>query len=120
MLAWVTIATGCVAVDGDTLRCGKERVRLLGIDAPEMPGHCRRGRECVPGDPFASRDALAAMLDRRLKMRRLGRDFYGRTLAIVEARGRDLSCHQVRAGLAIYKARYDRKGLVARRCEEGQ
>jgi endonuclease YncB( thermonuclease family) len=26
----------CVAVDGDTLRCGSERVRLLGIDAPEI------------------------------------------------------------------------------------
>lgn len=32
-----------VAIDGDTLRCGRERIRLLGTDAPELPGHCQRG-----------------------------------------------------------------------------
>ncbi len=49
-------------VDGDTLRCGSERVRLAGIDAPEMPGHCRPGRECTAGDAFASRDGLQALV----------------------------------------------------------
>src|ERR1700712_1173347 len=48
----------CRVVDGDTLRCGNERVRLLGIDAPELPGHCRIGRACAPGDPYASTASL--------------------------------------------------------------
>src|SRR3546814_4753345 len=36
------IACRPTVVDGDTLRCGGTRIRLQGIDAPEMPGHCRR------------------------------------------------------------------------------
>jgi endonuclease YncB( thermonuclease family) len=26
----------CVAIDGDTIRCGQEKVRLARVDAPEM------------------------------------------------------------------------------------
>jgi endonuclease YncB( thermonuclease family) len=36
-------------LDGDTLRCGDTRIRLLGMDAPEM-GACLRWRTCIPGD----------------------------------------------------------------------
>lgn len=34
-------------IDGDTFDCGSTRIRLHGIDSPEMPGHCRSGRECT-------------------------------------------------------------------------
>ena len=34
-------------IDGDTIHCGYTRVRLAGIDAPEMPGHCQPGRACT-------------------------------------------------------------------------
>ncbi len=90
-----------VAIDGDTLRCGGERIRLLGIDAPEMPGHCRRARRCVPGDPFASKAALAAMLRGPAIIQRSGRDRYGRTLARVRVNGIDLSAAQIRTGMAV-------------------
>ncbi|MFN2473993.1 MAG: thermonuclease family protein [Sphingomicrobium sp.] len=45
-------------MDGDTLRCGSIRLRLLGIDAPELPGHCARYRQCAPGDGFESKRSL--------------------------------------------------------------
>lgn len=45
-------------VDGDTLRCGSIRLRLLGIDAPELPGHCAAYRECAPGDGITSKRSL--------------------------------------------------------------
>lgn len=49
--------------DGDYIRCdGFGRSRLYGIDAPEMPGACRSGRTCVPGDPYDSRDNLRALV----------------------------------------------------------
>lgn len=35
------------AIDGDTLRCSSIRLRQLGIDAPELTGHCPAYRACV-------------------------------------------------------------------------
>lgn len=69
------------AIDGDTIRHEGKRLRLLGIDAPELPGHCRRGRVCVEGDPVASRDALQRLLDAG-EVRCFGNrmDVYGRAL----------------------------------------
>lgn len=103
MIEWVALACTLVAVDGDTLRCGRERIRLLKIDAPEMPGHCQRARQCVAGDPFASKQALEAMLVGQATIERRGRDRYGRTLARVRVNGVDLSDYQVRTGAAVYR-----------------
>lgn len=103
-MSFVALACLLVAVDGDTLRCGGERIRLLGIDAPEMPGHCRRGRQCVEGDPHASKAALSAMLKGKATIERRGHDHYGRTLARVRVSGVDLSDAQLRSGsAAIYR-----------------
>lgn len=91
------------AVDGDTLRCRNlGPVRLLAIDAPELPGHCRQGRVCTEGDGPASRAALArSIAARRVVCTPAGRDGYGRILARCSAGGRDLSCAQVEAGFAV-------------------
>lgn len=107
----------CTVIDGDTIRCGTEKIRLLGIDAPEMPGHCRAGRVCVTGDPFASRSSLSAGLaGRQITLRRFAPDRYGRTLAIVLADGENLSCRQVEKGMAVYKRGWDNGRQVARDC----
>lgn len=109
----------CTVTDGDTIRCGNERIRLLAIDAPEMPGHCARGRNCVEGDPFASSDSLrAAMKDQALTIERVGVDRYGRTLGMVYAGRRNLSCAQIEAGHAVYVRRYDNGRRVARDCPD--
>ena len=108
----------CVTVDGDTLRCGSLRIRLLGIDAPELPGHCAEGRDCAPGDPYESSrslkealgDGFSVMIDP------VGTDRYGRTLAMVQGRRGDLSCWQLSHGQAIYKWRWDNGGRVAKAC----
>ncbi len=102
-MSFVALTCLLIAIDGDTLRCGKERIRLLGIDAPEMPGHCRRGRSCVQGDPYASKAALASMLKGQVTIERRGQDRYGRTLASVRVNGVDLSDAQVRGGMAIVR-----------------
>ncbi|MDE8654727.1 thermonuclease family protein, partial [Novosphingobium album (ex Liu et al. 2023)] len=61
------LCLAAIAIDGDTLRCANiadanGRVRLAAIDAAELPGHCRRGRDCAPGDPGLARSALAELL----------------------------------------------------------
>lgn len=106
----------CWATDGDTIRCGKERIRLLGIDAPELPGHCRKGRRCAPGDPYASKASLSGAMAGRLSIRRVGRDRYGRTLALVSGASGDLSCYQLAHGRAIYRADWDNGRLLASIC----
>lgn len=98
-----------VAVDGDTVRCaGRANVRLTGIDAPEMPGHCRRGRACTPGNPWRARAALRQLLHAGLiTCTTTGYDHYARTLAICINRHRvNLNCQMIRTGHAV--ARYTR------------
>jgi micrococcal nuclease len=101
------LACTLVAIDGDTLRCGRERIRLLGIDPPEMRGHCRRGRVCVKGDPIHSKAMLARVLRGSATIQRVSHDRYGRTLATVRDNGVDLSCHQLASNQAIYVAQWD-------------
>lgn len=116
--AYSDTVTNCRVVDGDTLHCDSGRVRLLGIDAPELPGHCAQGRDCAPGDPYeSSRSLEAGMGDgSSLKIDNVGTDRYGRTLAMVRGARGDLSCWQLAHGEAIYKPKWDNGGLVAATC----
>ena len=59
---WTLDTSNARAIDGDTLRTGNTRLRLLNIDAPELPGHCRPGRHCAPGNPWESMAALQRLL----------------------------------------------------------
>lgn len=99
------LGVGCVSpvvVDGDTLRCGSTRIRLSSIDAPEMPGHCRPGRECTPGDPYASTGNLRSLVNgQAVECRQVDTDHYGRAVARCSVRGQDLSCAQVEGGFAV-------------------
>ena len=90
--------------DGDAIHCaGNGRsMRMYGIDAPEMPGACRPGRRCTPGDPYASRDYLAGLTDgRRVACIQMDTDAYGRRVVRCTADGADLSCAMVAAGMAV-------------------
>lgn len=101
-MPFATLACMLIAIDGDTLRCGQERIRLLGIDVPELPGHCVEGRRCAPGDPVASKAALADASRGSATIERQGRDVHGRTLARIRVNGINLSCSQIASGHAIY------------------
>lgn len=99
------------AVDGDTIACANlpARVRLLGIDAPELPGHCHKGRQCTPGNGEASARALAALLKTGpVRVAAEGHDRYGRILARVTVGSVDASCRMLATGDAV--RRYSRIG----------
>jgi len=92
------------AVDGDTVRCINlpKPVRLVGIDAPELPGHCRQGRTCVPGDGAWARRSLARLMaGNRVTVTFTGRDRYGRYLGILWVEEINLNCEMLRAGQAV-------------------
>lgn len=103
-------------VDGDTLRCGSERLRLLGIDAPEIE-RCPRWRVCAPGDGQAAKLSLSAALRfGPVRYERVTIDRYGRTVAVVWAGRMNLSCWQLRQAQAIYKANWDNGRRIGRVC----
>ena len=115
MLSALFLAAAVMAIDGDTLRVGRERIRLSGIDAPEIHG-CPRYRTCVRGDGQASRRSLQGMMSGSLSVRRLGFDKYGRTLALVYSNGVNVACEQIRRGQAVYVGRWDTEGRLAAEC----
>lgn len=107
MIAFAAASFACASPwhhDGDNIRCAGAdgTMRLYGIDAPEMPGSCRPGRRCTPGDPYAARDALRALTDgRRVTCEQLDTDNYGRPVVLCEAGGVDLSCAMIASGHAV-------------------
>ncbi len=106
----------CRVTDGDTVRCGDERVRMVELDAPEMR-RCRRGRVCVPGDPRASKAALErAMQGRRVTVVRYGRDHYRRTLADVRVGSQSMTCRQILMGHAQPQLKWGDYGVIAEDC----
>ena len=115
-MSFVALACMLVAIDGDTLRCGAERIRLIGIDAPELPGHCAQGRDCAPGDPIAAQASLAALAKGSAEIERDGLDDYGRTLARLRVNGTELSCAQLKKGHAVYRSEWDPVGSVTLSC----
>lgn len=75
-------ARRCKAIDGDTVRCGRERIRLREVYAAE------RG---APGAE-SQRRALQRQLDSGdVRIRRHGKDAFGRTLGDVYVDGRRIS-----------------------------
>ena len=101
--------------DGDTFRCTTgERVRLSSIDSPEMPGACRLGRSCAPGDPYAAKAALEGLIGGREVECQPDRKSDDRIAAWCSADGVDLNCAMVRSGHAIRLPQYDAERRLCR------
>jgi endonuclease YncB( thermonuclease family) len=106
------------ASDGDSLRIGDERLRLLDIDAPELDQTCRReGLDWACGR--AARDRLAQLADGNLQCSTFGRDQYQRLLAVCRADDVDINAQMVREGLAVSSNGYGREEREAREAGQG-
>ena len=92
-------------IDGDSLSCGAERIRLVGFDTPEtFRAKCASERHL--GDRATAR--LSELLKRpdvrlvrlRTPDGKIERDKYGRTLAKLYIGGEDVGDILIREGLA--------------------
>lgn len=94
-------------VDGDTLEIGTTRVRLEGIDAPELAQMCTT-QDGKPWPCGADAAKLLRSLTRggEIACDTTGFDKYHRTLAICYADGMDVNAAMVQAGLAWAFVRY--------------
>lgn len=101
--------------DGDTIRIGDTRIRLKGIDAPEMEQACtREGRSYRCGD-VARRALIDTIAGRAVQCRASGRDRYRRVLAQCTVGGVDIGTRMVEQGWAVsYGRDYDMQELRAR------
>lgn len=91
-------------IDGDTLMIDGERIRIYGLDCPEIL-HPLRGYD--PG--VRAKYALAVLLEgKTITLKRRGTDRYGRTVAKVFADGRDVTCSMIRAKVCREYVRYSK------------
>lgn len=111
-------------VDGDTLRVGAATVRLQGIDAPESSQTCtdRSGGEWACGK--SATRALAQLAARgTVRCDPMGKDVYGRILAVCRTGEVDINRQLVLDGWAYafvkYDSRYRPEEDAARRAGRG-
>ena len=109
-----------IVVDGDTLRFGPTRVRLIGIDAPELDQTCSDAGEQEYDCGAEAKRFVAGLVDAgEVSCTRSGRDRYGRVLANCLADGRDLSQAIADAGWAVTEINYAAASLAARAARRG-
>jgi endonuclease YncB( thermonuclease family) len=107
-------------VDGDTLRLDGERIRLLGIDAPELAQSCSDASGADWSCGAVARTQMASMVGSvEVMCRPDGRDRYSRTLAHCSVGTVDLGQAMVRAGLAVSDGEYFREETSARADKAG-
>jgi endonuclease YncB( thermonuclease family) len=120
-----TLTGRAKVIDGDSLEVAGQRIRLLGIDAPERQQRCRN----AAGDVYAcgrgaTRALSAAIGGRAVACTLLTHDRYDRDVAMCFAGGRDLGETMVRAGHATElpqhsDGRYGEAERAAREAKRG-
>jgi endonuclease YncB( thermonuclease family) len=115
-----TLAGFGEAVDGDSLLLAGQKVRLKGVDAPEMNQYCqnRVGRDYACG--VEAKRWLRAQLQRGAVTCRIeGRDRYNRMLGVCAVGQSDLNAAIVREGVAVAYGAYAREEREAQRAQAG-
>jgi len=104
------------AVDGDTLSAGGERMRLQGIDAPELDQTCmdHQGKDWACGIE-ARRLLVRLVADSSTECLGRSRDKYHRLLVRCHMGSVNINGAMVRQGLAIASGHYAEEQAVARR-----
>ena len=99
MILLATVLCSMLAItDGDTFVCNDEKIRVLGLDAPET-FFARCDAEYRLGK-VAKRRLEQIIGGANLEIRRNGKDRYGRTLAQIVADGTDVAEVMITEGLA--------------------
>lgn len=105
--------------DGDSLTLSGKRIRLEGIDAPELDQHCTRRGSAYPCGQEAKAALQHLIGDAEVTCRGGQRDRYDRLLARCTARDIDINHAMVEAGWAVAYGAYGEAQSRARRAGRG-
>lgn len=99
--------------DGDSLRINDIRIRLYGIDAPELKQECENsdGKHYPCG--IKAKDFLQGLSKFRVKCRQIEIDNYNRVVAICYSAKTDINQKMVEAGWAVAFTRYSNSYVAA-------
>jgi endonuclease YncB( thermonuclease family) len=119
----ILLCLAATVIDGDSIRCRNlGEVRLLGIDTADYRSSrpCRGNygdHVCNDNQARAAKVSLRTALVRgTVRVMPVSRDRYGRMIAVVTVGTTNLSCFQIRRGVARYIGRYDNGGMIAKDC----
>lgn len=102
----ITLTGSAAVIDGDTLRIGKERVRLFGVDAPELGQLCGEPEARISCGLKAADWLRNRVEGRRLDCSVVDRDRYSRIVARCRIAGLDIGGALVEAGWATAYREY--------------
>jgi endonuclease YncB( thermonuclease family) len=103
-----------VATDGDSIRIDNTRIRLNGIDAPELEQICKRGGKTYLCGENARDALLSLILHNQITCRSAGRDKYKRVLAKCSIGDVDVGARMVASGWALSYGDYTRQEEAAK------
>ena len=96
-------------IDGDTIDIAGTRIRLEGIDAPEVGQTCQNAKaETWDCGNAATRVMLALTQGQEVKCQTSGLDKYGRILAVCFVSGVDINAEMVKRGYAWAFVKYSK------------
>jgi endonuclease YncB( thermonuclease family) len=99
---------GIRVIDGDTIALGDQRIRLWGIDAPEIRQECIRDGASYPCGRAAKAFLEALVGSESVACGEVAQDRHRRSVARCWASGGDIGEAVIRAGWALDYSRYSR------------
>ena len=107
-----------IVVDGDTLKINKKKIRLFGIDAPEIKQICKKNYFSFLYFKFQKNYKCGLVSQQKLKILikgnnikciSNGKDKYKRFLSICFVKKKDINAWLVKSGYAIAYKKYSKK-----------
>jgi endonuclease YncB( thermonuclease family) len=108
------------AIDGDTLAASDERLRLIGLDAPELDQTCEDASGAVWDCGRDARQLLARLVrPGDATCHGAARDRYHRLLVTCHTGGGSINAELVRRGMAVAAGQFEQEQAAARAERQG-
>ena len=108
-------------IDGDTIKIGRNWIRIEGIDAPELGQIAKKDGLVFDQGYRVKSDLIETIKDKEVEVTVKGYDKYNRIIGVVTCDGKDIGAWLVRSGRAIaaYGRQYKSLEQEARKEKRG-